>query len=112
MTSIGRAPFLVAATLMMSATCLSDAQERPNPLLSRSALPFHAPAFDKIVDTDFKAAFEAGIAEQRADVQKILASPAAPTFENTIEALERAGQGLTRAQLIFNGLTSANTNDT
>src|SRR5215471_2807190 len=112
MSSIGRAPFLVAATLMMSVTSLSHAQERPNPLLSRGALPFHAPEFDKIADADFKAAFEAGIAEQRAEIQKIAGNTAAPTFENTIEALERAGQSLTRAQLIFNGLTSANTNDT
>jgi len=85
---------------------------RRNPLLGRSALPFHAPEFDKIHDADFKPAIEAGIAEERAEVRKIADNPAAPTFDNTIVALERSGQLLARVYLIFNGLTSANTNDT
>jgi peptidyl-dipeptidase Dcp len=106
-----RTPLFIAA-LIMSAPILVHDQERANPLSSKSTLPFHAPEFDKIRDADFKAAIDAGIAEQRAEIKKIADNPAAPTFENTIEALERAGQALTRAQLIFNGLTSANTNDT
>ena len=83
-----------------------------NPLLARSALPFHAPEFDRIHDADFAPAIEAGIAEQRAEVAKIADNPAPPTFENTIAELERSGQLLARVYAIFNGLAGANTNDT
>ncbi len=85
---------------------------RQNPLLSRSALPFHAPEFDKIRDADFQPAIEAGILEQRAEVRKIADNPAPPTFENTIAELERSGQLLSRVYAIFNGLAGADTNDT
>jgi len=103
---------LLTAFILMSIPSLVHGQERANPLSSRSTLPFHAPEFDKIRDGDFRTAIDAGIAEQRAEIRKIADNPAPPTFENTIEALERAGQALARAQKIFNGLTSANTNDT
>ena len=82
-----------------------------NPLLGQSQLPFHAPAFDKIRDDDFEPAFEEGLRQQRAEVEQIANNPAEPTFDNTIVALERSGQSLTRVQMVFNGLTGANTND-
>ena len=81
-----------------------------NPLLKPAELPFHAPAFDKIHDADFEPAFDEGLREQRAEIRRIAGNAAAPTFENTIEALERSGQALTRVQMIFNGLAGANTN--
>src|SRR6516165_5881881 len=65
---------------------------RQNPLLSPSALPFHAPAFDKIRDSDFKPAIERGIQRQRAEIERIANESAAPTFDNTIVALERTCQ--------------------
>jgi peptidyl-dipeptidase Dcp len=99
------------AAILVSGVCLIHGQERANPLMSKSGLAFHAPAFDKIRDADFLPALEAGIRENRAEILKIADNPAPPTFENTIEALERSGQQLTEVQLIFNGLTSANTND-
>jgi peptidyl-dipeptidase Dcp len=82
-----------------------------NPLLATSPLPFQAPPFDKIKDGDFAPAFDAGMKEQRAEVQQITDSPAAPTVENTLVALERSGQTLARVNFAFNALTSANTND-
>src|SRR5215831_7454102 len=106
-----RLSFTIAA-LVASALSPATGQERANPLISKSALPFHAPPFDQIKDADFQPAIEAGIAENRAEINKIADDPAPPTFENTIEALERSGQLLTRVELIFNGLTGANTNDT
>src|SRR5580704_7608740 len=57
-----------------------------NPLLATSPLPFQAPPFDKIKDGDFAPAFDAGMKEQRAEVQQITDSPAAPTVENTLVA--------------------------
>ena len=81
-----------------------------NPLLKPTGLPFHAPAFDKIRDADFEPAFAEGLRLQRAEIRRIADNPAPPTFENTIEALERSGQALTRVQRIFYGLAGANTN--
>ncbi len=77
-----------------------------------SALPFQAPDFSKITDADFQPAIEQGIAINRAEIEAIANNPAAATFENTMEALERSGQMLTRAYYVFSALTAANTNDT
>lgn len=83
---------------------------RPNPLLEPSPLPFGAPPFDTIRDPDFAPAFEAGMRAELAEIAVIAGNPAPPTFENTLVALELSGQLLNRVSLIFNGLTSANTN--
>ena len=63
-----------------------------NPLLTESAAPFGAPQFDKIADEHDLPAFEAGIAEAKAEIDAIIANQEEPTFENTIEAMEYAGQ--------------------
>ncbi len=85
------------------------AAERANPFLAPSTLPFQAPPFDRIREEDFKPALELGMKDQRAEVEKIAEDPAPPTFENTLVALERSGQLLTRVYLVFNGVSSANT---
>jgi len=89
----------------------ANTEQHVNPLLSASPLPFQAPPFDKIHDGDFAPAFETGMKEHLADVDKIANDPAPPTFENTIVALEKSGQTLTRVSLVFNALASANTDD-
>jgi peptidyl-dipeptidase Dcp len=89
----------------------ANTEQHVNPLLSPSPLPFQAPAFDKIRDSDFASAFDAGMKEQLADVNEIANNPAPPTFENTMVALEKTGQTLTRVSQIFNALAGANTND-
>ncbi len=81
-----------------------------NPFASESTLPFHAPPFDRIRDTDYQPAFEAGMAEQRAEIDRIASNPAAPTFDNTIVAMERSGRMLDRVQHAFFGVVQANTN--
>ena len=83
-----------------------------NPFFSPSTLPFHAPPFDKIKDEDFQPAIEAGMAEQQSEVQAIADNSAAPTFDNTIVAMEKTGQLLDRVMTVFDGITGANTNDT
>jgi peptidyl-dipeptidase Dcp len=85
---------------------------RTNPFLTASPLPFQAPPFDKITDADFQPAIEQGMKEQRAEVERIADNPAAPTFQNTLVALEKSGQLLTRVYQVFNALSSANTNPT
>lgn len=77
---------------------------------SESTLPFHAPDFTKISDADFKPAYEQAMAIQQAEVQAIIDNRAAPTFENTIVALERSGSMLGRVGAVFSSLTGANTN--
>jgi peptidyl-dipeptidase Dcp len=90
----------------------AKADARSNPFFTQSPLPFQAPPFDKIRDDDFKPAIEEGIRLQRLEVEKIADNPAPATFENTLVALERSGQLLARVNLVFNGLSSANTDPT
>lgn len=82
-----------------------------NPFARESELPYHAVAFDKIKDADFKPAFEAAIKLHMAEIERIAGDTAAPTFENTLVALEKSGAMLNRVDLAFNVLTGANTND-
>jgi peptidyl-dipeptidase Dcp len=83
-----------------------------NPLLAASTLAFQAPPFDQIRDEHFKPAIEQGMREHLAEIEAITANTEAPTFANTIEALERGGQTLTRAFSVFMALVGADTNDT
>ncbi len=82
-----------------------------NPFYAPSTLPFQAPPFDKIKDSDYQPAIDAGMATQINEVEAIANNSAPPTFENTIVALERSGQLLTRVWQVFNCVTGANTND-
>ncbi len=83
-----------------------------NPLLTESAAPFGAPEFDKIENEHYLPAFEAGIAEAKAEIDAIIANEEEPTFENTIEAMEYAGGTLNNVASIFYALMEANTNET
>ena len=82
-----------------------------NPLLKESSAPFGAPEFDKIRNEHYLPAFEQGIAEAKAEIDAIVANDQEPTFENTIEAMEYAGQTLSKTASIFYALMEANTND-
>jgi peptidyl-dipeptidase Dcp len=101
------------------ASCVSTAPPTPkttfdasNPFFAASTLPFHAAAFDKIRDADFKPAIEEGIRQKETEIQQIADDTAAPTVANTVVALEKSGQLLTRTYLVFGLLTGANTDDT
>jgi peptidyl-dipeptidase Dcp len=83
-----------------------------NPFAEPSTLFDQAPPFDRIHNADFQPAIEEGMRRQLAEVAAVAADTAAPTFGNTIVALERSGMLLQRAASVFNALTSANTNDT
>jgi peptidyl-dipeptidase Dcp len=80
-----------------------------NPLAELSALPYRLPRFDAIKDSDFEPAFEAGMAEQRAQVDAIARDPQPPDFENTLVALERSGGMLDRVSKVFFNLDASNT---
>jgi len=81
-----------------------------NPFYAESTLPYHAPPFDRIKDTDYQPALEAGMAEQIKEVEAIANNPAAPTFENTLVALEKSGRLYARAAETFDGVLQANSN--
>ena len=83
-----------------------------NPFYAPSNLPYQSIPFDKIKDSDYQPAIEAGMAEQLKEAQAIANNPAPPTFENTIVALEKSGQLLTRAANAFFAVAGANTNPT
>ena len=83
-----------------------------NPLLTESTAPFGAPEFDKIKNEHYLPAFEQGIAEAKAEIDAIVANQEEPTFENTIEAMEYAGQTLNKVASIFYAVMEAHTDDT
>ena len=100
----------LAATLLQmptSSVAQNAGGKRQNPLLVKSSLPFGAPDFSKIQESDYLPAFEAGIKEQRANIQKIISNKKKPTFQNTILAYENSGMLLDRVSNVFFGLTSA-----
>src|SRR6201981_2458522 len=103
---------LVAAVLPYApsnAAVLEPAQFGPsNPFYAASTLPLQAPPFDKISDSDYQPAIEAGMAQQREEVRAIAENLDPPTFENTLVALEKTGQLFNRVNLVFNAVTGAN----
>ena len=101
---------LVSFVIQSPASPLQGAglnETRQNPLLQKSELPFGAPDFSKIQDTDYLPAIEEAIRQNRAEINQIVTNTATPTFENTILALEKSGLLLDRVTSIFFGLTSA-----
>src|SRR5262245_24116331 len=108
----------LAAASLLSATLATAAGPKPpekpmtndNPLLTESTLPFHYPRFDAIRTEHYASAFEQGMAEQRREIAAIAANAEKPTFENTVVAMEKAGDLLARTSRIFFALNGANTN--
>ena len=100
---------LAAALLQMPASSFAQnaGGSRQNPLLQKSSLPFGAPDFSKIQESDYLPAIEAAIKDQRANIQKIVSNKKKPTFQNTILAYENSGMLLDRVSNVFFGLTSA-----
>ncbi|UES41584.1 peptidase M3 [Roseibium aggregatum] len=89
----------------------SEAQMTVNPLLSDWTTPFDLPPFETIAPEHFEEAFDAAMAEAKADTDRIADQEVAPTFENTIVALETSGKTLTKVARTFFNLTGAHTNE-
>ena len=101
---------LASAVIQSPASSFSGAglsENRQNPLLQKSELPFGAPDFSKIQETDYLPAIEEAIRQNREEINQIVSNTDKPTFENTILALEKSGVLLDRVTSIFFGLTSA-----
>jgi peptidyl-dipeptidase Dcp len=89
-----------------------DVTSRPNPFEQASTLPYQAPDFRNIKDSDYQPAIDEGMRRHMAEVDKIAGQSAAPDFENTIAALEKSGRMLDRVLETFYAVVQANTNPT
>ena len=92
-----------------AAPAIAASFDPSNPFYAPSSLPFQAPAFDKIHDSDYQPAIEAGMAQQLEEIRAIANSPDKPTFENTMVAMEKSGRLLDRVMSAFDAVTGANT---
>jgi peptidyl-dipeptidase Dcp len=108
MTSIAQPGIAAPAK---SAAAASATLPASNPFAAPSTLPFQTPDFSRIKDTDYLPAIIAGMAQQKREVTAI-ANNAAPTFDNTVVAMERSGLMLERTELAFSAVNGADTNDT
>src|ERR1700709_2094193 len=107
-----RNAFLLTASLLVMGPSALQASPAANPFAQPSTLPYQAPDFRKIHDSDYQPAFTEGMKHQRAEMDAIAASSAAPTFDNTIAAMEKSGRMLDRVSQTFFDVQSANTNNT
>jgi hypothetical protein len=110
-TNLSRLATLIAIMAIASAGIPASAAQNEfgpsNPFYAESTLPFHAPPFDKIKDSDYQPAIEAGMAKQREKMKAIADNPAPPTFENTIVAMEKTGRLFDRAMSAFGAVTGS-----
>ena len=108
---------LLLAVLVLSAGLQGNREVRPaaaaeeNPFFTAWNTPFQTPPFDKIKVEHYRPAFQAGMAQQKEEVEAIVNNPQPPTFANTVEAYEKSGGLLTKVSNIFFNLTSADTNE-
>src|SRR5690554_8214727 len=104
--------FLVLAVLLASCndadkkTTKDDAAMEDNPFLVESTLPYYAPDFSKIKNEHYRPALLQGIEEKKENIEAIANSEEEPTFENTIVAMEKSGDLLTRTQRVFYAMSS------
>lgn len=104
--------FLTIITLLMTTACTQKEEDQKNPFLIEWNTPHQTPPFNLISNDDYLPAVKAGIEEGKTEIAAIVKSNETPTFENTILALENAGQLLNRVTGVFFNLLSAETNDT
>jgi peptidyl-dipeptidase Dcp len=98
---------LFAATIMMTLTGIAQ----QNPLLTDYGTPFETPPFDRIKNEHFMPAFQEAMRQESKEVDAIVVNQQQPTFQNTIEALDRSGILLDRVRNVFFTVQGANTND-
>ena len=107
---------MLALSVIVLASCTSKPEQKteaeaPNPFLSEYTTPFQVPPFDQIKNEHYMPAFEAGMAEQQAEIDAIVNNQETPTFENTILPFDKSGQILDRVSNVFFNLNECLTND-
>ncbi|MBP5569900.1 MAG: M3 family metallopeptidase, partial [Prevotella sp.] len=98
--------FAISSALTVAVSSCQQ-EQRENPLLQESTLPYGAPDFSKIKTSDYLPAFESAIQQTRDNIAQIVDSPDSATFENTILAYEESGRLLDRVSRVFFALTEA-----
>ncbi len=104
------APMISHATTPDAPLASSAAPTNENPFFAVSPLPYQMPQFDRIKDSDYAPAFAEGIRQELAEMQAIADAPAKPDFDNTVVAMQRAGQLLGRVSSVFFNLNGTVTN--
>ena len=108
---------ILVAFVLLFAACSKTSEtpaEEPatdNPFFAEYDTPFEVPPFDIIKPEHFIPAYEKGMEEEKTEIEKLVSNTEAPTFDNTIVALDRAGKQLSKVSIVFGGLNGANTND-
>ena len=102
---------LCAICIMVSSSKKDNKNVNMNPFLSNYKTPFEVPPFDKIQNKDYLPALEEGIRQHDHEIDSICNNQEAPSFPNTIEALDHSGDLLSRVSKVFYNLRDANTND-
>ena len=108
---------ILAVVALLFGSCSQKSETPPaasatdNPFFSGYKTPFKVPPFDLIKPEHFIPAYEKGMEQQKAEIEELVNNPEAPTFENTVVALDRSGKLLSEVSRVFGGLSGANTND-
>ena len=98
-------------SLCMLSIMMMSCNQSKNPFFEEYSTPYGSVPFDEIKVEHFMPAFQEGMKQQTAEIEAIVNNPEAPTFENTIEAMENSGQLLSKVSYVFSCLTGAETND-
>lgn len=99
--------FITLSVMLTQFACTSQKKEESNSILKESNAPFGAPEFDKFKIEDYKEAFDRGFEEKRAEIKAIIENCDAPTYANTIDALEMSGRTLDKVGAIFFNLNES-----
>ncbi|MDE7426618.1 MAG: M3 family metallopeptidase [Muribaculaceae bacterium] len=103
---MNKIPFIAAGALMSAAAMTASGSE--NPFLKPYSTPYSIPPFESIEYQHYLPALQEGITQQRAELDAIINNPKAPTFENTILALDNSGELRTKVELVFGALSESN----
>src|SRR5665647_867486 len=103
--------FMAFTVVMASCTNEKKVKKEMNPFYETYSAPYGVPPFDKIVNKHYLPAFKEGIAQHNRDIEQIVNNSAAPDFTNTIVALDKSGDLLSRVSTVFFNVKEANTND-
>ena len=100
-----------ALAMILLAGCVQKKETMTNPFFQPFDTPYGVPAFDKIQTADYMPAFEKGMQQQNEQIDAIVKNSEAPTFDNTIAAMDYSGDILNRVSDVFYNMTECNTND-
>ena len=103
--------FLIMMIGTIVTACTGKSEKSDNPFFSDYKNEYKAPPFESIKNAHYLPAFEEGIKQHQAEIDSIASNPEAPTFANTIEAMEYSGELLSKVSAVFSNLQSAETND-